>query len=93
MGTARSADRIALSEERQGRPSAHRRAAHVADVYFLQQWYTPADEALENALYDSQAIREFIGIDLSGEDVPDATTPLKLRRLLEQHGLTAAILA
>jgi transposase, IS5 family len=62
-------------------------------MYFLQQWYTLADEALEDALYDSQAMREFIGIDLGREDVPDATTLLKFRRLLEQHELAAAILA
>jgi IS5 family transposase len=62
-------------------------------MYFLQQWYTLADEALEDALYDSQAMREFIGIDLGRENVPDATTLLKFRRLLEQHDLTAAILA
>ncbi|CAD5373601.1 transposase [Rubrivivax sp. A210] len=62
-------------------------------MYFLQQWYTLADEALEDALYDSQAMREFIGIDLGQESVPDATTLLKFRRLLEQHDLTAAILA
>ena len=61
-------------------------------MYFLQQWYTLADEALEDALYDSQAMREFIGIDLGRENVPDATTLLKFRRLLEQHDLTAAIL-
>ena len=61
--------------------------------YFLQQWYTLADEALEDALYDSQAMREFIGIGLGRENVPDATTLLKFRRLLEQHDLTAAILA
>lgn len=62
-------------------------------MYFLQQWYTLADEALEDALYDSQAMREFVGIDLGRESVPDATTLLKFRRLLEQHDLTAAILA
>jgi IS5 family transposase len=62
-------------------------------MYCLQQWYTLADEALEDALYDSQAMREFIGIDLGREDVPDATTLLKFRRLLERHDLTAAILA
>jgi IS5 family transposase len=62
-------------------------------MYFLQQWYTLADEALEDALYDSQAMREFVGIDLGRENVPDATTLLKFRRLLEQHDLTAAILA
>jgi IS5 family transposase len=62
-------------------------------MYFLQQWYTLADEALEDALYDSQAMREFIGIDLGRENVPDATTLLKFRRLLEQHDPTSAILA
>ena len=56
-------------------------------VYFLQQWYGLADEALEDALYDSQALRSFARIDLSAEGVPDATTLLKFRRLLETHGL------
>ena len=62
-------------------------------MYFLQQWCKLADEALEDAPYDSQPMREFIGIDLGRENVPDATTLLKFRRLLEQHDLTAAILA
>jgi len=61
-------------------------------MYFLQQWYTLADEALEDALYDSQAMREFVGIDLGRQNVPDATTLLKFRRLLEEHKLGAAIL-
>lgn len=56
-------------------------------VYFLQQWYGLADEALEDALYDSQALRGFALIDLSVDDVPDATTLLKFRRLLETHDL------
>lgn len=56
-------------------------------VYFLQQWYGLADEALEDALYDSQALRGFARIDLSTEGVPDATTLLKFRRLLETHDL------
>ena len=43
-------------------------------LYFLQQWYALADEALEDALYDSQAMRSFAGIDLGSEAVPDATT-------------------
>ncbi len=43
-------------------------------IYFLQQWYGLADEALEDAIYDSQAMRGFIGIDLGVEAVPDATT-------------------
>ena len=41
---------------------------------FLQQWYALADEAIEDALYDSQAMRSFAGIDLGSEAVPDATT-------------------
>ena len=58
-------------------------------VYFLQQWYALADEALEDALYYSQAMRAFVGSDL----VPDATTLLKFRHLLEEHALTGAIFA
>ena len=62
--------------------------------YFLQPWYALADEALEDALYDSQALRTFVGIDLGGgEAVPDATTLLGFRHLLEEHALTQAILA
>ena len=56
-------------------------------LYFLAQWYALADEALEDALYDSQALRNFAGIDLGGEAVPDATTLLKFRHLLEAHDL------
>ena len=60
-------------------------------VYFLQQWYGLADEALEDALYDSQALRSFARIDLSAEGVPDATTLLKFRRLLETHDLCKSL--
>src|SRR5881275_3631662 len=42
-------------------------------IYFLQQWYGLADEALEDALYDSQALRGFAGIELNRDPVPDAT--------------------
>jgi IS5 family transposase len=56
-------------------------------IYFLQQWYGLADEALEDALYDSQALQGFARIELSAEGVPDATTLLKFRRLLETHDL------
>ena len=62
-------------------------------IYFLQQWYGLADEALEDAIYDSQAMRGFTGIDLGAEAVPDATTLLHFRHLLEEHALTARILA
>ena len=60
-------------------------------IYFVQQWYGLADEALEDALYDSQALRGFAGIDLSVAAVPDATTVLNFRHWLEQHELTRAL--
>ena len=60
-------------------------------MYFVQQWYALADEALEDAIYDSQALRVFVGIDLSVELVPDATTLLKFRHLLEKQALTQVI--
>jgi transposase, IS5 family len=75
---------------RRGRPPIG--IERMLRIYFLQQWYTLADEALEDALYDSQALRTFAGIDLSIEDVPDATTLLNFRHLLERHELTKAIL-
>jgi IS5 family transposase len=56
-------------------------------VYFLQQWYGLADEALEDALYDSHALQSFARIDLAAEGVPDATTLLNFRHLLETHDL------
>jgi IS5 family transposase len=60
-------------------------------MYCLQQWFGLSDEGLEDAIYDSQAMREFVGIDLAREAVPDATTLLKFRRLLEANRLTEAI--
>lgn len=60
-------------------------------IYFLQQWYGLADEALEDALYDSQALRGFAGIDLNRDPAPDATTLLKFRHWLERHDLTKVL--
>jgi IS5 family transposase len=68
-------------------------AERMLRMYCLQQWYGLADEALEDALYDSQSMRDFAGIDLSRESVPDATTLLKFRRLLEDNKLTVALFA
>jgi IS5 family transposase len=67
-------------------------------MYFVQQWYGLADEAVEDAVYDSQALRNFMGIDLSRQSVPDATTLMgfgktpSLRHLLEANDLTKAML-
>src|ERR1700756_12960 len=60
-------------------------------VYFLQQWYGLADEALEDALYDSQALRSFAGIELVVTAVPDATTVLNFRHWLEPHQSTKGL--
>ena len=60
-------------------------------MYIAQQCFGLSDEGTEDAIYDSQAIRGFVGIDLSREAAPDATTLLKFRRLLETHQLTECI--
>ena len=61
-------------------------------IYFLQQWFNLSDPAVEEALYDSATLREFAGIDLGGEPVPDETTVCKFRHLLEEHDLGEEIL-
>ena len=62
-------------------------------MYFVQHWFNLADAACEDALLDSTALRRFVGIDLGRERVPDATTLLKFRRLLEKHKLGEALFA
>ena len=63
-------------------------AKHMLRTYCLQQWFSLSDEAVEDAVYDSQSMRDFVRIDLKPEFVPDVTTLLKFRRLLEEHDLT-----
>lgn len=62
-------------------------------IHFLQHWFNLADLACEEALYDSASLRRFVGIDLGREPVPDATTLLKFRRLLERHQLAERLFA
>lgn len=62
-------------------------------MLFVQRWFNLADEACEEALYDSASLRTFVGIDLGRERVPDGTTILKFRRLLDQHQLGEALFA
>ena len=57
-------------------------------IHFLQQWYGLADGAMEDALYDSQALRGFAGIDLTVAGVPEETTILNFRHWLERHELS-----
>lgn len=84
-------DRTALPETRQ-RPPANWSGAHAADS-FHSALFNLADLACEEALYDSTSLRRFVGIDLGREAVPDATTMLKFRRLLEKHKLGEQIFA
>lgn len=56
-------------------------------IYFLQQWFNLSDPGVEEALYDSLAMRRFVGIDLGREPVPDETTLCRFRHLLEAHEL------
>lgn len=56
-------------------------------IYFLQQWFNLSDPAVEESLYESVSMREFVGIDLGLEPVPDETTVCKFRHLLERHDL------
>jgi len=61
-------------------------------IYFLQQWFNLADPAVEEALYDSATLRQFAGIDLGAEPVPDETTVCNFRHLLEENHLGEEIL-
>lgn len=62
-------------------------------MYFVQHWFNLADEACEEALLDSTALRRFVGIDLGRERVPDGTTLLRFRRRLEEHHLGEKLFA
>ncbi|MCM8627220.1 IS5 family transposase [Accumulibacter sp.] len=64
----------------------------ILRMVLAQQWYHLSDEGVEDAVTDSQSLRDFVGIDLSRESVPDATTVLGFRHLLEEHDLTKVVL-
>src|SRR5271157_5360333 len=61
-------------------------------IYILQQWFNLSDPGVEEALYDSAILRQFAGIDLGQEPVPDETTVCEFRHLLEEHALGGAML-
>ena len=60
-------------------------------IYFVQQWFDLSDPAAEDAIYDSESIRRFVGVELGDDDVPDESTILRFRHLLEKHDLTQAM--
>ena len=68
-----------------GRPP--KRIERMLRMYLLQCWFNLADEGLEDAIYDSYAMRSFMGINFMTEQVPDATTLLNFRHLLEKHNI------
>jgi IS5 family transposase len=61
-------------------------------AYFVQQWFNLSDPGLEDALYDSPALRQFVGVDLGMSAAPDETTILRFRHLLEEHDLGGEML-
>ena len=61
-------------------------------IYYMQQWFNLSDPGMEDALYDVPCMRAFARLDLFDESMPDETTILNFRRLLEKHQLTAAIM-
>ena len=62
-------------------------------MYLLQVWFSLSDEGVEEAIYDSYAMRRFMGLDFAVEQVPDATTLLHFRHLLEEHQLGEKLFA
>lgn len=71
----------------------HVRRNRMLRMYSVQHWFNVSDESCEDALLDGMALLRFEGIDLGVERVPDATTLLKLRRLIEENNLGAALFA
>jgi IS5 family transposase len=65
--------------------------AVMLKIYCLQQWYGLSDPAVEESLYDIESMRRFAGLELLEDAIPDETTILKFRHLLEQHRLTDAL--
>ena len=75
---------------RRGRPP--RSLETMLRIYFMQQWYALSDPAMEDALYEIESMRRFAGLELADDAMPDETTILKFRHLLEKHGLTAKMM-
>ena len=63
----------------------------MLQVYYVQQWFGLSDEGAEDTVTDSLAVQAFVGINLTRETAPDATTLLQFRHLLEKHGLTKTL--
>ena len=85
---------IALIEPRYPKAGRGRRPhdlERMLRIYFLQQWFNLSDPQAEDAIYDSESMRRFAKVELAEDVVPDETTILRFRHLLEKHRLTEAI--
>ena len=60
-------------------------------IYFMQQWFNLSDPQAEDAIYDSESMRRFARVELGEDSIPDESTILRFRHLLEKHGLTEGI--
>lgn len=60
-------------------------------IYLLQLWFDLSDPQAEDSIYDSESMRRFAGVDLGDDTIPDETTILRFRHLLEKHNLGEAI--
>lgn len=80
-------------QPRAGRGRRPKPLVTMLRMYLLQVWFSLSDEGVEDAVYDSYAMRRFMGLDFAVEQVPDATTLLHFRHLLEEHGLGERLLA
>lgn len=78
-------------KRRRGRPPMPLEA--MLRIYFLQQWFDLSDPAAEDALYDIESMRRFVGLELSEDAIPDETTILHFRHLLQRHRLTEQLFA
>ena len=77
--------------DKRGRPP--RGIETMLRMYLLQNGFTLSDEGVEDAIYDSYAVRNFMRMDFLEEQVPDAATLLKFRHLLEEHNIGGQIFA
>jgi IS5 family transposase len=85
---------IALIEPYYKKPGRGRRPLGLEKmlrIYFLQHWFDLSDPAAEDAIYDSESMRRFAGVELGEDTIPDESTILRFRHLLEEHDLTKAI--
>jgi IS5 family transposase len=62
-------------------------------IYFMQNWFNLSDPQAEDSLYDIESMRRFAGLELAEDAIPDESTILRFRHLLEKHQLTARIFA